>query len=116
MANRIDAERALVLAPHTDDGELGCGGTMCRLLEQGVDVYYAAFSTCRRSLPEGCPPDTLEKEVRAAMLRFGMRSDRLILFDFDVRRFDRVRQEILEELVGVDVRLKWAEGSQLEEL
>ena len=35
----IDAVRtALVLAPHTDDGEFGCGGTMARLVEQGVDV------------------------------------------------------------------------------
>ena len=27
--------KALVLAPHTDDGELGCGGTMARLVEAG---------------------------------------------------------------------------------
>ena len=101
MAKRIEAERALVLAPHTDDGELGCGGTICRMLEEAVDVYYVAFSTCRRSLPEGCPPDTLEREVRAATLQLGMGSDRVILFDFDVREFDRARQAILDELVRV---------------
>ena len=38
------AKRALVLAPHTDDGEFGCGGTMARLVEQGVEVRYVAFS------------------------------------------------------------------------
>lgn len=99
MAKRIEAERALVLAPHTDDGELGCGGTIARMLEEGVDVYYVAFSTCRRSLPEGCPPDTLEREVRAATLQLGMRPERVILFDFDVREFDRARQAILDEMV-----------------
>ena len=26
-------QRALVLAPHTDDGEFGCGATMARLVE-----------------------------------------------------------------------------------
>ncbi len=34
----------LVLAPHTDDGEFGCGGTMARLIEGGATVTYAAFS------------------------------------------------------------------------
>src|SRR4029078_7184033 len=27
--------RALVLAPHTDDGEFGCGGSMARLVDAG---------------------------------------------------------------------------------
>ena len=50
----IDAvRRALVLAPHTDDGEFGCGGTMARLVEAGADVRYVAFSIATRSLPEG---------------------------------------------------------------
>ena len=29
-------KRVLVLAPHTDDGEFGCGGTMARLVESGI--------------------------------------------------------------------------------
>ena len=37
--------RVLVLAPHTDDAELGCGGTIARLLTDGADVLVAAFST-----------------------------------------------------------------------
>ena len=41
-------ERALVLAPHTDDGEFGCGGTMARLVEAGTDVRYVAFSIATR--------------------------------------------------------------------
>ena len=35
----------LVLAPHTDDGELGVGGTISRFIEEGANGYYAAFST-----------------------------------------------------------------------
>ena len=46
-------ERVLVLAPHTDDGEFGCGGTMARLVEAGADVRYVAFSIATKSLPEG---------------------------------------------------------------
>jgi len=43
----------LVLAPHTDDGEFGCGGTMARLIENGVKVTYAAFSTAAKSVSGG---------------------------------------------------------------
>ena len=48
-------QRALVLAPHTDDGEFGCGGTMARLVEAGCEVRYVAFSIATRSLPPGFP-------------------------------------------------------------
>ena len=33
----------LVLAPHTDDGELGLGGTISKLIELGKKVTYVAF-------------------------------------------------------------------------
>src|SRR5439155_20800720 len=56
-------QRALVLAPHTDDGEFGCGGAMARLAQEGADVRYVAFSIATRSLPEGFAPDTLPREV-----------------------------------------------------
>ena len=55
-------QRVLVLAPHTDDGEFGAGGTMARLVEEGAEVRYVAFSIATRSLPEGFPPDTLARE------------------------------------------------------
>jgi LmbE family N-acetylglucosaminyl deacetylase len=73
-------KRALVLAPHTDDGEFGCGGTMARLVEAGVDVRYVAFSIATKSLPEGFAPDTLAREVRT---------------------FPVHRQDILELLIGL---------------
>ena len=49
-------KRVLVLAPHTDDGEFGCGGTMARLVEAGVEVHYQAFSIATRSLPRASRP------------------------------------------------------------
>lgn len=80
-------ESVLVLAPHTDDGELGCGGTINRFIEEGIEVYYAAFSTCRSSLPPEMEPDTLEKEVKAATKILGLKDPNLLLYDFDVRHF-----------------------------
>ena len=92
-------ERVLVLAPHTDDGEFGCGGTMARLVEQGSDVRYVAFSIATRSLPEGFPPDTLAREVREATTELGIRPENLTVHDFDVRTFPEHRQAILELLI-----------------
>ena len=93
--------RVLVLAPHTDDGEFGCGGTMTRLVEGGAEVRYVAFSIATRSLPEGFPPDTLAKEVRAATAELGLSEEALTVHDFDVRTFPEHRQEILELLVAL---------------
>ena len=64
--------KVLVLAPHTDDGEFGCGGTLARLVENGTEVRYVAFSIATRSLPEGFPPDTLAREVREATAELGI--------------------------------------------
>jgi N-acetylglucosamine malate deacetylase 1 len=93
--------RALVLAPHTDDGEFGCGGTMARLVEGGAEVRYVAFSIATKSLPEGFPPDTLAREVREATAEIGLPDEQLILHDFEVRTFPERRQEILEILISL---------------
>jgi LmbE family N-acetylglucosaminyl deacetylase len=94
-------DRALVLAPHTDDGEFGCGGTMARLVEAGCEVRYVAFSIATRSLPEGFAPDTLAREVREATAELGIPEANLTVHDFDVRTFPSRRQEILELLVSL---------------
>ncbi len=91
--------RVLVLGPHTDDGEFGCGGTMTRLVEAGVEVRYVAFSIATKSLPPGFPPDTLAREVREAIAEIGLEPERLTVHDFEVRAFPEHRQEILELLI-----------------
>lgn len=94
-------EKVLVLAPHTDDGELGCGGTIARLLEEKKDVFYVAFSTCRESLPEGMPCDILEKELLQATEALGICRDNVIILDFPVREFSAHRQRILDEMIRI---------------
>ena len=59
-----NCKNILVLAPHTDDGELGLGGTISRLIEDGKKVTYVAFSTAQQSVPEGFPKDILKTEVK----------------------------------------------------
>ena len=91
--------RVLVLAPHTDDGEFGCGGTIGRLVQEGREVYYAAFSTAEESVPPEFPPDILEQEVRSGTRALGIPPENLVVYKYAVRSLPHVRQEILEELV-----------------
>ncbi len=91
-------ERILVLAPHTDDGELGCGGTLARLCAEQREVYYAAFCLCSASLPAGLAADTLEHECRKATSILGIPEPNLIFFDYEVRELPDARQKILDEL------------------
>lgn len=93
--------RALVLAPHTDDGELGCGGTIARLVEAGCEVAYAAFSTARESLPPGFAPDTLAREVKAATGQLGIKPGNVHVLDYEVRKLNYSRQAVLEDLVRI---------------
>jgi LmbE family N-acetylglucosaminyl deacetylase len=90
-----------VLAPHTDDGEFGCGGTMARHADAGCEVRYVAVSIATRSLPDGFAPDTLAREVGEATAELGIPPAQLTVHDFDVRTFPEHRQDILELLVGL---------------
>lgn len=94
-------ENILVLAPHTDDGELGCGGTIAKCIENGKNVFYVAFSTARQSLPSGLPDDTLKVEVRRATELLGIPEDHIFIFDYEVRKLNYSRQDILEDLVKI---------------
>ena len=98
--------KILLLSPHTDDGELGCGGTVAKLIEQGKEVFYVAFSACEQSVLPQFPQDILITEVKAATSTLGISEDRLILKRFDVRTFNYHRQEILDILIQLREEIK----------
>jgi len=97
----MNARKILVVAPHTDDGEFGCGGSIAKFVEEGKDVYYMAFSTAEESVPPGMPKNILEVEVKEATKRLGIPASNLMFYKFQVRKLNYVRQEILEELVKI---------------
>jgi len=101
MMLRDIAKKVLVLSPHTDDGEFGCGGSIARFVEEGAEVYYVAFSTAEESVAAPWPKDILKTEVRIATERLGIPRNNLIIFNFKVRELGYRRQEILEELVKI---------------
>ena len=52
-------KRALILSPHPDDGELGCGGTIARMIEEGCEVQQEVLT-----LAENYGYQVIEKGVR----------------------------------------------------
>ncbi|MGZ3861861.1 MAG: PIG-L deacetylase family protein [Bacteroidia bacterium] len=98
-------KKVLVLAPHTDDGEFGCGGTIAKLLEEGNTVYMAAFSACEQSVLKKYPTDVLVGEIKNATKLLGIPPENLFLLDYQVRIFNERRQDILQEMIGMRDKL-----------
>ncbi len=101
----FSVDRVLVLAPHTDDGEFGCGASIARFIKEGKEIFYAAFSTAEESVPAPWPKDILKTEVKEATRRLGIPQDNLIIYNFKVRELSYHRQEILENLVKLKTEI-----------
>ena len=100
----IANKKILILAPHTDDGEFGCGGTIAKLIEDGNTIYMAAFSACEQSVLKKYPADILVGELKRATAKLGIPEENLFLYDYQVRIFSERRQDILQTII--DLRTK----------
>ena len=79
--------RILVLSPHTDDAEFGCGGSIARWVDDGDEVYCLAFSYGTANAEEYC----------AAM--DGLGAMNMMGHVYETRQFLKHRQEILDDLI-----------------
>jgi LmbE family N-acetylglucosaminyl deacetylase len=99
MTNILASKNVLIISPHTDDGEYGCGGTISKLLDNGTNVYFLVFSICEESVPKEFPEDILKSECINSSKVFNLPDENLFIQDFPVRNFHKFRQDILEKLV-----------------
>ncbi len=83
----MNFEKVLALSPHTDDAELGAGGTLAKLVEEGSEVTVFAFSA---------PKKILETEFQNSLETLKINESKI--HDFETRKFKSSRQEILEIL------------------
>ena len=82
-------KKALVLSPHTDDAELGCGGTIAKMIEEGWEVHIIYFSAVAERYPN------LVEEAAKSSKIMGVTHE---ILDFYTRFFPRDRQDILQAL------------------
>lgn len=106
MTISLTGATILVLAPHTDDGELGAGGSISRWVREGNDVFYVAFSACETIQPPDREPTILRTECMAATASLGVPRSNVHILDFEVRNFARDRQRVLDEMVQLNADLK----------
>lgn len=98
----ITDKKILVLAPHTDDGELGCGGSMAKFIEDGNHLKCVAFSIAEDSVPAGFNKNSLAEEFTSAMIKLGLKQDDIVYHSFRVRHFPEFRQEILQIMIDLN--------------
>mgnify|MGYP000194440218 CR=1 FL=1 len=96
----------LILSPHTDDGEIGAGGTIARFVDEGKEIYYVAFSSCEVSVPKDFPEDILKKECKKATEILGIKPENVSLLNYGVRTFPLHRQEILDDMIALNKQIE----------
>lgn len=106
MAKTIKGMKILVLCPHADDAEVGCGGTLARFIEEGKKIFCVAFSTYEKYFPGKFSEDILRTEIKKATKILGINPKNLILFNYETRVFPAFRQSILDDLIRLRNQLK----------
>jgi len=97
----MDNQKVLILSPHTDDAELGCGGTIAKLLNEGKEIFWIVFSTADDSLPISMKKNTLELEFLEVVNNLQINMKNIFINHFRVRYLHEKRQEILELLIKI---------------
>ena len=95
---KIKFTKVLLVGPHADDVELGLGGTVSRIIEEGCEVKVIIFSTAVSSLLPGFTQQGIVDETYKSLKQLGVTAEQIVIEDFEVRRFSDYRQEILEIL------------------
>lgn len=106
MAKTIKGMKVLVLCPHADDAELGCGGTLARFIKEGKEIFCVIFSAGEKNVPREFPGDILRTEIKKATKTLGINPRNLILFNYETRLFPTFRQSILDDLITLEKQLK----------
>jgi len=99
----IEDQTIVVLAPHTDDWELGAGATIARLLTLGNNIFFFTFSACAEMIPDGISRDATKIESEEVLRYYDVDpSTYYKLLDYPVHNFPEHRQEILDFLVKIN--------------
>ncbi|NPV57475.1 MAG: hypothetical protein HPY76_12490 [Anaerolineae bacterium] len=89
------------IGAHPDDIEIGCGALIAQIVDQ-TDILCVTLSDNKKN-PELV--DLVDEHYRS-MAVLGVPAEKIILGDFETRRFPQARQEILEYLIRLNRSFK----------
>ena len=93
----FSGQRVCFLGAHPDDIELGCGALIAQIVNQ-ADIRCVTLSDNQKN------PDLqhLVIEHYASMEKLGVQREKVLLGEFETRRFPHFRQEILEYMIQLN--------------
>jgi LmbE family N-acetylglucosaminyl deacetylase len=93
----FSGKRICFLGAHPDDIEIGCGALIAQIVDQ-ADIRCVTLSDNQKN-PE---LQNLVEEHYASMAVLGVPKDKVVLGQFETRRFPHARQEILEYMIQLN--------------
>jgi len=93
----VKLKNILALSPHTDDIEIGCGGTLNRLKSEGAKIFVVNFSLSKNEKNDDVAPN-VKDEFISSMKYLGAEYEMLNL---PCRRLEEKRQFILDYLISL---------------
>jgi LmbE family N-acetylglucosaminyl deacetylase len=94
--------RVLVIAPHPDDEILGCGGTMARMVDEGIDVHVGIVTSGKPPAYSAQSVARVREETRQAHEFLGIKATHQL--DFPAAGLAEVPSSALNAAVGGLIR------------
>lgn len=95
----------LVLSPHPEDGEIGCGGTIQKFLKNQSKCWYAVFTKAEKSTKPPFKNDEQIIEMHKSTAIIGFKKSKILKKNWPVRTFSYHRQEILDYMLELKKKL-----------
>lgn len=99
-------KKVLVLSPHPEDGEIGCGATIQKFLENKSKCWYAVFTKAEKSTKPPFKSDEQVREMLKSTSIIGFEKSKILQKDWPVRTFSEHRQEILDYMITLKKKIK----------